>query len=118
MEQAIFPRRGTPHEKRLVVHVDNCSIHTSRVSTDWLEEHSIIRMPNPPYSLDLALSDFYLFSTVKEKLERIHLADEDQFVGFLHEILRHIDREELDIVFRACVCRAQEVSKGNRDYVR
>jgi hypothetical protein len=36
-------------------------------------------MAQPPYSSDLAYNDFYLFPTVKEKLERIQLADENQF---------------------------------------
>jgi hypothetical protein len=37
-EEAIFPRGRAPHERLLVVHLDNCSVHTSRVSTDWLEK--------------------------------------------------------------------------------
>jgi histone-lysine N-methyltransferase SETMAR len=78
LDEAIFPQGRAPHENRLVIHLDNCSVHTSRVSTNWLEEHSILRMPHPPYSPDLASSDFYLFLTVNEKFEWIHLADEDQ----------------------------------------
>jgi histone-lysine N-methyltransferase SETMAR len=81
IEQAIFPGGRAPHERRHVVHFDSCSVHTSRVSTDWLEEHSIRRISHPPYSSDLAPSDLYLFPTVKEKLERIQLADEDQFLN-------------------------------------
>jgi hypothetical protein len=77
LEQAIFPRGRVPHEKRLVVHLDNCSVHISRVSIDCLEEHNILHIPHSPYSPDLAPSDFYLFPTVKEKLERIQLVDED-----------------------------------------
>jgi hypothetical protein len=65
LEQAIFPRGRAPHQKRLVVHLDNCSIYTNRTSTDWLEEHGIRRMPHSPYSPDLAPSDFYLFPAVK-----------------------------------------------------
>jgi hypothetical protein len=42
-----------------------------------------------------------LFSTVKEKLERIQVADEDQFFECLREILRDIDQEELNGVFQA-----------------
>jgi hypothetical protein len=42
---------------------------------------------HPPYLPDLAPSDFYLFPTVKEKLERIQLADEDQFFECLQGIL-------------------------------
>jgi histone-lysine N-methyltransferase SETMAR len=64
-EQAIFPQGRAPHQKRLVIHLDNCSVRTSRVSTEWLEEHDMGRMPQPPYSPDLAPSDFYLFPTVK-----------------------------------------------------
>jgi hypothetical protein len=64
-----------------VVHLDNCSVHTSQVSTDWLEEHNILRMPHSPYSLDLAFSDFYLISAGKQKLEQIQLTDDDQFLS-------------------------------------
>jgi hypothetical protein len=38
-------------------------------------------------------SDFYLFPIVKEKLEQIQVADEDQFLESLQEILRDIDQE-------------------------
>jgi hypothetical protein len=43
---------------------------------------------NPPYSLDLALSDFYLFLTVEEKFKGTEVADEDQFFESLQTILR------------------------------
>jgi hypothetical protein len=117
LEQMIFPRGRAPHAKQLVIHLDNCSVYTSRISTDWLDEHSIPRMPYSSYSLDLVFSDFYLFPTVKEKLERIQLADEDQFFECLQEVLRDIDLEKLNTIFQAWVCRIQEVSEGNRDYV-
>jgi hypothetical protein len=79
LEQMIFPCRRASHEQRLVVSVDNCSVRTSRGSTDWPEKYGIYRVPDQFYSPNLATSDLYLFSTVKEKLDRIHLADEDQF---------------------------------------
>jgi hypothetical protein len=66
----------------------------------------------PPYSPDLAPSDFYLFPTVKAKLERIQLADEDQFVECLQEILRSLDQQESNGVFQAWVQRSQEVTKA------
>jgi hypothetical protein len=44
-EQVIFPRGRVLHQKRLVVYLDNRSVHTSRASTDWLEEHDMRRMP-------------------------------------------------------------------------
>jgi hypothetical protein len=84
-----------------VVDFDNCSLHTSRVSTEGFEEHNILRTPHPPYSSNQAPSDFYLFPTVKEKLERIQLADEEQFFECVQGILRSLDQQELNLVFQA-----------------
>jgi hypothetical protein len=39
-------------------------------------------MPHLPYSARLALSNFYLFPTLNEKLKRLQLADEDKFFGY------------------------------------
>jgi hypothetical protein len=69
-------------------------------------------MSHSSYSHDLAIGDFYLFSTVKEKLEWIQLADEDQFFECLQEIVRGIDLEELNPVFQGWVHQVQEVSEG------
>jgi hypothetical protein len=55
---------------------------------------------------------------VKEKLERIQVADEDQFLECLQEILRGIDQEELNSIFQAWIQRVQEVNNDNGDYVR
>jgi hypothetical protein len=65
LEQAVFPRWRAPNQKRLVIYLDNCSIRTNQVLTNWLKEHSMCRMADLLYSLDLASSNFYLFHTVK-----------------------------------------------------
>jgi uncharacterized protein YecT (DUF1311 family) len=59
-----------------------------------------------------------MFPTVKEKLERIQLADEDQFFECLQEMLRGLDQKELNTIFQALVRRLQEVSEGNGHSVR
>jgi hypothetical protein len=100
-----------------VISVDICSVHTSRVSTGCLEKYGIHRMPDQPYSHNLAISDLYLFSTVKEKLERIHLAHENQFLECLQGVLRGLDQQELNRVFQISVHRVQEASEGNGGYV-
>jgi hypothetical protein len=75
-------------------------------------------MPDSLYSHDLVSRDFYLFPPVKEKCERIQLADEDQFFDCPSEILRGSDLEKLTTVFQAWVHRIQEISEDNGDYVR
>jgi hypothetical protein len=58
-----------------------------------------------------------LFSTIKEILEWIHLADENEFLECLQGVLRGLDQQELNRVFQASVHRVQEVSEGNGGYV-
>jgi hypothetical protein len=99
LEQAVFPRTRAPHQKPLVFHEDNCSVHTSRGSTDWIEEYGIRRMPHSRYLSNIASSGFYLFPIVKEKLERIQVADEDQFFERLQEIPRSLDQQDLNSFF-------------------
>jgi hypothetical protein len=49
LEQAIFRRGRAAHQKLLVTHVDNSSVHKSRVSTSCLEEQGIPCILYPPY---------------------------------------------------------------------
>jgi hypothetical protein len=56
-------------------------------------------MPHPSYSPHLGTSYFYLFPPVKEKLERIQVADDAQFFEFLQEVLRSLHQQELNTIF-------------------
>ena len=40
---------------------DNAPVHDSILVTDYLSKMGIKTVPQPPYSLDLALCDFWLF---------------------------------------------------------
>jgi hypothetical protein len=86
-EQTIFLRGRTAHQKCLVVRVDKWSVQTSRASTSWLEEHGVRHILYQPYSPDLARSGFYLLPTVKEKLERIQVRQEEQVFEWLRKII-------------------------------
>jgi hypothetical protein len=101
LEHAIFPRGREPHQEQLGVHFDHYPVYTNRASTNWFEEYDMRSMPHAPYSSDLLTIDFYLFPTVKEKLKRIQVADEEQFFECLPEILKCMDQEKLNGVFQA-----------------
>jgi hypothetical protein len=72
-------------------------------------------MPKPPYSPDLAPSDFSLFSTVKNRLEKTNTVDGDDLFEQLSEMLPAIPIDELEPVFTAWIDRVREVSEGNCD---
>jgi hypothetical protein len=117
LHQVFFPTGRNPREKRLVVHVDNCSVHRSQTTRTFMQNNDMTDMPHPPYSPDLAPSDFYLFGTVKEKLEHDGITDEDQLFEVLVEILRSIPGEQLVAVFEAWLERVRMVSEGDGSYI-
>jgi hypothetical protein len=59
------------------------------------------RTTQPPYSPNLSPSAFYLFSTVNDRLERIHRVDGDDLSEQLLEILQAIPVDELTRIFTA-----------------
>jgi hypothetical protein len=66
-----FPGGHVGQTRKLVIHVDNCSIHKSAQAEQFMANHKMVRMPHPPYSPDLAPSDFYLFGRIKNQLKQI-----------------------------------------------
>jgi histone-lysine N-methyltransferase SETMAR len=105
VERKVFPTGRNPHAKPLTIHLDNCSIHTIRTTEENVRQHNIIRLKHPPYSTNLAPSDFYLFPTIKEKPINIQMAHEQDLFSRLHEILNGISGKELDKVFRTWINR-------------
>nr|XP_023013000.1 hrp65 protein-like [Leptinotarsa decemlineata] len=60
-----------PHslKKEILFHQDNASSHTSEVSLAKIHELRLELLGHPPFSLDLAPSDFFLFTHLKIALE-------------------------------------------------
>jgi histone-lysine N-methyltransferase SETMAR len=70
-------RRGKLHSG-ILFHHDNAPAHTARAARDVLREFRWEVLPHPPYSPDLAPSDFFLFPKLKESLKGIRFASTDE----------------------------------------
>jgi hypothetical protein len=81
-----FPDGYVGQKRKLVIHVDNCSIHKSREAEQFMADHKMVRMPHSPYSPYLAPSDFYLFGTVKNQFKQIGSTTKENFFEKLDEI--------------------------------
>ena len=80
-------------------HQDNTPVHNSILDTDYLTKMGIQTVPQPPYILDLAPCDFWLFSklrgrryeTIEEMKEAvtkvIDMFTQDDFHGALQKML-------------------------------
>ena len=63
-------RKKRPHlkKKKILFHDDNVLSHTSKTAKAKKHELGFESLPHPPFSLDLAPSDFYLFPNFKRWL--------------------------------------------------
>ena len=50
----------------LMLHHDNASSHSARLTLEFLEQKQIKVIEHPPYSPDLAMCDFWLFFNLKK----------------------------------------------------
>ena len=56
-------------KKEVLFHQDNASCHKSIATMVKLHELHFKSLPHPPYSPDLALSDYWLFADLKRMLQ-------------------------------------------------
>ncbi|GBP22243.1 Histone-lysine N-methyltransferase SETMAR [Eumeta japonica] len=57
---------------------NNASVHTARVSRQALKDTGFSEIDHPPYSPDLAPSDYFLFSKLKKELRGRRFVDDNQ----------------------------------------
>jgi hypothetical protein len=117
LERKMFLDGRRAHANGRSVYLDNCSVHTSGASHVYLAEHSMIRLKHPPYWPNLALSDFWSFPTVTERLKHMEMVEEEDLFNRLKDILNEIPRKELDKVLGAWINRPMTGSGGNGGYI-
>jgi hypothetical protein len=72
--------------------------------------------PHPPYSPDLAPSDFYLFGNVKRCLAGLSFGDADQLLAAVEGVLEGIEKVTLQAVFLEWMDRLRKCTATNWEY--
>jgi histone-lysine N-methyltransferase SETMAR len=75
-ENIKLKRRGMLSNGVLLQH-DNASSHTCVATTSKAVELAFQILPHPPYSPDLAPSDYHLFKNLKQQLRGTHFKDDE-----------------------------------------
>jgi histone-lysine N-methyltransferase SETMAR len=70
------------------------------MTQDFFMHNGLRKLAHPPYSPDIAASDFYLFGNVKNKLIGKSVQDEQELCLDVTEMLSAIPTIELRDVFR------------------
>jgi hypothetical protein len=120
----IYPRGRIPHVRRLHLHLDNCRVHFSNVTEQFITQNQIFRVPNPPYSHNITPSDFWLFGHVKNSLEFSGILwpagrtfdESEQCREAITAFLDEIQPSELEVVFSHWAERVRCVLENNGDY--
>ena len=72
---------------------------------------------HPPYSPDLAPSDFYLFGSIKRNLSGTSFDEGEELLSAIVEILDSIEKATLNRVFIEWMERLRRCLDINGDYV-
>ena len=78
LHQSIVEKRRGKLAAGVVLLHDNAAVHTSQVARAAIRDSHFTEMAHPPYSPDLAPSDYHLFPKWKKQLRgrRFHSKDE------------------------------------------
>jgi histone-lysine N-methyltransferase SETMAR len=78
LRDAIRRKRPGRLARGVLLHHDNARSHTARATQERIKELQWELLEHPPYSPDLACSDFHLFGPLKNHLGGKRLAHEEE----------------------------------------
>ena len=67
---------------------DNAPVHTAQVAVAEATKCGFELLPHPPYSPDLAPSDFYLFPKLKSHIRGRHFESDDDVIKAVESYLK------------------------------
>ena len=81
VRQSIKEKRRGKIRRGVLLHQDNAPVHTSRIAMEAVRECGYELLPHPPYSPDLAPSDFHLFPKLKKYLRGRRFDDDNELTA-------------------------------------
>lgn len=108
--------RKNNRQRRILLHHDNASCHTSAETTRYLEDQKIELTGHPPYSPDLAPNDFYLFPTVKNKLRGQRFSSREEAVDAFKMHVLEIPQSEWKKCYENWFQRMQKCIDHHGEY--
>jgi hypothetical protein len=103
--------------RKLGMHADNVRPHVSTNVKQYMEENGLRTAPRPPYSPDLAPSDFFLFGDVKRALQGSEVQTVEELLAAVVGILHAIPTETLISTFHEWIRRLQTCIDTDGEYV-
>lgn len=110
-------KRPELHKNGFIFHWDNAPVHTARKVMEFLDKKANVEMlEHPPYSLDLAPADYFLFPRVKADLAGDYM-DEQTFKIKWDGAIRNINIEDFANAYRKWPDRHAKCVEVGGNYV-
>ena len=93
LKDAIKDKRRGKWSRHVLLHHDNAPAHTSHATQAAITELGYEQLPHPPYSPDLAPSDYWLFGKMKEPLRGKHFANASALGSAISQWVKHTPEE-------------------------
>jgi histone-lysine N-methyltransferase SETMAR len=91
LKTAIAEKRPGMNRKKVLFHQDNAPVHSCTVAAKKIEELGFELVPQPPYSPDLAPSDFHLFPKLKIFLGGKKFCTNEEFISTVNDYFEGLD---------------------------
>jgi histone-lysine N-methyltransferase SETMAR len=96
---------------------DNAPVHTAGVSEATIEDAGLTLLDHPPYSPDLAPSDFFLFRHLKKHLRGISFASKEDLKSAVEDFFANCHPDFFKNAFYDLVVRWKKCIERNGLYV-
>jgi histone-lysine N-methyltransferase SETMAR len=117
LEKEVARTRFSRKLKGMYLHVDNATPHRSREARDPADRLGLQILKHPPYSPDLAPTDFYLIGYLKERIKGHRFQSTHELIDTIHQIISEISREDIDDVMDAWIERLHTVATNGGEYI-
>jgi histone-lysine N-methyltransferase SETMAR len=112
----LHKKRPSSTENHVKLHHDNASPHINNIVFSYFQEEKIKLMAHPPYSPNLASSDFWLFNYLKSKLSSY--PDAATLAKSLSKELNSIPIQEYQKTFKKWIERMKLCVKHRGEYFK
>lgn len=109
-------RRGKLSKGVLLLH-DNAPVHTAGVSKDAVRQCGFTEVEHPPYSPDMAPSDYYLFPNLKRDLRGRKFSSDEELQA---AVFSHFEDKNCDYFYKGLemlIHRCQKCVSIHGDYI-
>lgn len=117
VRKAVVEKRRGKLRKGILFLQDNAPVHTARVARQALKEIGFDEIDHPPYSPDLAPSDYFLFSNLKRELRGKRFGSDEEMKAAVQEHFEGQSKEYFFNGLKALYKKCKKCIELEGDYI-